>query len=61
MCIICWFFEALANLSIEIENIGDGNRENGDVGNIFENIKVDDKLMCNNLIEISYYLNNLYI
>ena len=31
-----------------------------DVGNIFENVKVDDKLMCSNPMEVSYYSSGLF-
>ncbi|RGB22929.1 hypothetical protein C1646_775284 [Rhizophagus diaphanus] len=49
-----------ANSSIEMENIGDEYSKSDDVGNISKNIKVDDKLMCNNLMEVSYYPSGLF-
>ncbi|RGB33953.1 hypothetical protein C1646_668928 [Rhizophagus diaphanus] len=48
------------NSSIEMENVGDEYSESDDVGNIFENVKVDDKLMCSNPMELSYYPNGLF-
>ena len=53
-------FEALKNSSIEMENVGDENSESDEVGNIFENVKVDDKLMCSNPMEVSYYSSGLF-
>ncbi|CAB4397956.1 unnamed protein product [Rhizophagus irregularis] len=53
-------FEVLAKSSIEMKNVGDKNSENNEVVNIFENVKVDDKLMCSNPMEISYYSSGLF-
>ena len=52
-------FEALASSNKETENV-DENIENDDIGKIFENVKVDDKLSCNNPMEISYYSSGLF-
>ncbi|CAI2179249.1 11947_t:CDS:2, partial [Funneliformis geosporum] len=54
------FFEALANSSIIIENVGDENNKKDDVERIFENVKVDNKLACNNPMEFSYYSSGLF-
>ncbi|GET62551.1 hypothetical protein GLOIN_2v1771923 [Rhizophagus irregularis DAOM 181602=DAOM 197198] len=53
-------FKVLANSNIEMENIGNENSENNKVKNIFENVKVDDKLMCSNSIEVFYYSSSLF-
>jgi len=53
-------FEALANSSIEMENVGDENSESDDVGKIFENVKVDNKLICSSSMEVSYYSSGLF-
>ena len=53
-------FEVLANSDTEMENIGNENNENDDVGKIFENVKVDDKLTCSDPIEVSYYSSGLF-
>ncbi|CAG8727295.1 10240_t:CDS:1, partial [Funneliformis caledonium] len=52
-------FEALANSSTEMEDFNDENSKD-DVGRIFENVKVDDKLTCSNPMEVSYYSSCLF-
>ncbi|PKC09949.1 hypothetical protein RhiirA5_414997 [Rhizophagus irregularis] len=54
------YSKILANSNIEMENIGNENSENNKVKNIFENVKVDDKLMCSNSIEVFYYSSSLF-
>jgi hypothetical protein len=53
-------FEALANSSTVMENISNEDGQSDDVGRIFENVKVDDKLACNNPMEVSYYSSGLF-
>ena len=42
-----------------MEDVNDENSKSDDVGRIFENVKVDDKLTCSNPMEVSYYSSGL--